>query len=316
MITNDAVDSTMASHPDPDTDAGWHVVIAYDNVPAGQRAMHTLDNVGHAAGGTLKLCPLLWRFDILEDPGWRAEATIDTQRANLLIISTSSKGDLPAAVQEWVRSCLSQKQGHDAVVVALLGPADDTDAPDSPRVQFLRNAAEAAGLDFFAPTPHAARSPPAEASSRGPARPAHRILLVEDDSAVRQASAMFLVRAGYQVNAVEGSQAAWEALQSLSYDLLITDNQMPEMSGLELVRKLRSAQLALPVIMASGGIDERDLTQNQWLQPAKVLPKPFTSAALLETVAEALPLAARVPFRPEFPFPGPVDSYNHWGLNE
>jgi CheY-like chemotaxis protein len=316
MITNDAVDSTMASHPDPDTDAGWHVVIAYDDVPAGQRTMHILDHVDHAAGGTLKLCPLLWRFDILEYPGWRAEATIDTQRANLLIISTSSKGDLPAAVQEWVRLCLNQKQGHDAVVVALLGPADDTDAPDSPRVQFLRNAAEAAGLDFFAPTPHAAKPPPAEASSRGPARPAHRILLVEDDSAVRQASAMFLVRAGYQVNAVEGSQAAWEALQSLSYDLLITDNQMPEMSGLELVRKLRSAQLALPVIMASGGIDERDLTQNQWLQPATVLPKPFTSAALLETVAEVLPLAARVPFRPELSFPGPVDSYNHWGLNE
>jgi CheY-like chemotaxis protein len=316
MITNDAVDSTVASHPDPDTDAGWHVVIAYDDVPAGRRAMHTLDNVGHAAGGTLKLCPLLWRFDILEDPGWRTEATIDTQRANLLIISTSSKGDLPAAVKEWVRSCLSQKQGHTAVVVALLGPADDTDVPDSPRVQFLRNAAEAAGLGFFAPTPHAARPPPAEALSRGPARPAHRILLVEDDNAVRQASAMFLVRAGYQVNAVEGSQAAWEALQSLSYDLLITDNQMPEMSGLELVRKLRSAQLALPVIMASGGIDERDLTQNQWLQPAKVLPKPFTSAALLETVAEVLPLAARVPFRPELSFPGPVDSYNHWGLNE
>jgi CheY-like chemotaxis protein len=306
----------MASHPDPDTDAGWHVVIAYDDVPAGQRTMHILDHVEHAAGGTLKLCPLLWRFDILEDPGWRAEATIDTQRANLLIISTSSKGDLPAAVQEWVRSCLSQKQGHPAVVVALLGPADDTDAPDSPRVQFLRNAAEAAGLDFFAPTPHAARPPPVEASSRGPARPAHQILLVEDDSAVRQASAMLLVRAGYQVNAVEGSQAAWEALQSRSYDLLITDNQMPEMSGLELVRKLRSAQLALPVIMASGGIDERDLTQNQWLQPATVLPKPFTSAALLKTVAEVLPLAARVPFRPELSFPEPVDSYNHWGLNE
>jgi CheY-like chemotaxis protein len=316
MITNDAVDSTMASHPDPDTDAGWHVVIAYDDVPAGRRTMHILDHVGRAAGGTLKLCPLLWRFDILEDPGWRAEATIDTQRANLLIISTSSKRDLPAAVQKWVRSCLSQKQGHAAVVVALLGPADDTDAPDSPRVQFLRNAAEAAGLAFFAPTPHAARLPPAEASSRGPARPAHRILLVEDDSAVRQASAMLLVRAGYQVNAVEGSQAAWEALQSRSYDLLITDNQMPEMSGLELVRKLRSAQLALPVIMASGGIDERDLTQNQWLQPATVLPKPFTSAALLETVAEVLPLAARVSFRPQLSFPGPVDSYNHWGLNE
>ena len=67
---------------------------------------------------------------------------------------------------------------------------------------------------------------------------AHRIILVEDDSTILQFSVLVLVRAGYQVRAVEGAQAAWEALQSRSYDLLITDNQMPGLSGLELVSKL------------------------------------------------------------------------------
>ena len=63
--------------------------------------------------------------------------------------------------------------------------------------------------------------------SAAKAAAAHRILLVEDDSTILQFSVLMLVRAGYQVSAVEGTQAAWEALQSRTYDLLVTDNQMP-----------------------------------------------------------------------------------------
>jgi hypothetical protein len=48
---------------------------------------------------------------------------------------------------------------------------------------------EATGLGFFAPTPHAARPPPA--------RFTHQILLVEEDRAIREAGAAMLVRAGY-----------------------------------------------------------------------------------------------------------------------
>jgi DNA-binding NtrC family response regulator len=154
--------------------------------------------------------------------------------------------------------------------------------------------------------------PPASLSAGATAR----ILLVEDDRSIRQLSAKVLSGAGYQVDTVESSQAAWESLQAGNYCLLITDNQMPGLSGFELVRKLRSAQLALPVIMASGGIGAEELTQNQWLQPATVLPKPFSRDALLEMVAQVLPLAARVPDRREIFFPAPVDSYDHWGINE
>jgi CheY-like chemotaxis protein len=391
MTTNNTLNTTIAVHPSPSADADWLVVVAYDDVRAGRRAMIALDDVAHELGGKRRLHPQLWRFDLLEDPDWRAAATTEAAQAGLLVISASTKAALPAAVRHWVQGWLGQSRGTAAALAVLLGPVDDPDAWDSPRVQFLSNAAAAAGLGFFAPTPHPVSPPPAEAplatpltKKRGrqkrssfsastpnvlvrqpagmsprttasgakglrsptfniaqcvsaappsellaeeragethcptltPAQPVHQILLVEDDSVVREASTTVLILAGYQVNAVEGSQAAWEALQSRSYDLLITDNKMPGLSGLELVRKLRSAQFALPVIMASGGIAVEELTQNQWLQPATVLPKPFTSDALLMRVAEVLLADARVSYCPEMSFPGLDESYSHWGLNE
>jgi len=148
------------------------------------------------------------------------------------------------------------------------------------------------------------------------ARPTHRILLVEDESAILQFSTTVLNRGGYQVTAVEDCEAAWEAIQSASYDLLVTDNQMPGMSGLELVSKLRSAQIGLPIIVVSGGVEAEEFAQNQSLQPAIALPKPFTANQLLETVAEALHRAGRGPAHTEVSSPASADSYSHWGLNE
>jgi DNA-binding NtrC family response regulator len=139
---------------------------------------------------------------------------------------------------------------------------------------------------------------------------------VEDESAILQFSTEVLVRGGYQVTAVEGCEAAWEAIQSASYELLVTDNKMPGMSGLELVSKLRSAQIGLPIIVASGGVEAEEFTQNQSLQPAIALPKPFTASQLLETVAEALRRAARDPAHTEIAFPVSGDSCRHWGIDE
>ncbi len=94
---------------------------------------------------------------------------------------------------------------------------------------------------------------------------------------------------------------------------------MPGMSGIELIRKLRATPLALPVIIASGGFDESELTHNQWLQPATVLPKPFTGTALLNMVARVLPRTDRVLSHPGRSLPRPVAFHNHWerwGINE
>jgi len=118
--------------------------------------------------------------------------------------------------------------------------------------------------------------------------PVQRILVVEDDTSLRQLSAGVLVRSGYEVDAAEDGAAAWEALRVDSYDLMITDNNMPNLTGIELLKKLYAARMALPFIMASGKMPEEEFTQCPWLQPTATLLKPYTIEELLGTVKAAL----------------------------
>ena len=101
-------------------------------------------------------------------------------------------------------------------------------------------------------------------------------------------SGRVLVRYGYHVDAAEDGVAAWEALQIKAFNLLITDHDMPRLTGVELVKKLRSARMALPVILVTGKLPAEELVQNPSLQLAAVLPKPFSIVKLLETVRVVL----------------------------
>ena len=126
------------------------------------------------------------------------------------------------------------------------------------------------------------------AQARCQASLSNRILVVDDDVNLRQINAEVLRRGGYQTETAADGAAAWEALQANSYDLLITDNSMPKVSGVELVKKVRSARMTLPVILASGALPTEVLDRNPWLQPVATLVKPFTGGQLLETVNEVL----------------------------
>jgi len=128
----------------------------------------------------------------------------------------------------------------------------------------------------------------ASTPTRGQTTPSNRILVVDDDADIRQVNADVLRRFGYQTETAADGAAAWEALQANCYDLLITDNKMPKLSGVELVKKLRFARMALPVILASGTIPTDELERNPWLQPVATLVKPFLHRQLLATVNEVL----------------------------
>jgi CheY-like chemotaxis protein len=117
-----------------------------------------------------------------------------------------------------------------------------------------------------------------------------RILVVEDDTAVRRVNTEVLTHSGYQVDAAEDGAAAWDALQLNNYDLVVTDNDMPRVTGVELIQKLQSARMALPVIMATGAVP--DFTRYGSLQPAKTLLKPYTFDELLTAVKEVLSAAS------------------------
>ena len=119
-------------------------------------------------------------------------------------------------------------------------------------------------------------------------RPTHRILVVEDEEDIRRLNAEVLKSSGYHVDAAADGTAAWEALCADNYDLMITDNSMPKLTGVDLLKKLRSARMALPVIMATGTMPQEEFKRYPWLQPTATLVKPYTIEELLGTVRVVL----------------------------
>ena len=109
--------------------------------------MIVLQQVTHSLGETLRLRPLLWRLDLLADPDWRAEATAEAKDAVLVIVSAS--GDLPAPAWDWIQECLRQRPGGRRALVVSLSRQEGLDGWISPRLHSLKQAAEAADLEFF-----------------------------------------------------------------------------------------------------------------------------------------------------------------------
>ena len=129
---------------------------------------------------------------------------------------------------------------------------------------------------------------PAGASVQCQVSPCHRILVIDEDSDLRLLYAEALARPGYHVDAAEDGVAGWEALQAHKYNLLITEHSLPKLTGVELIRKLRAARMAVPVVMAAVRLPTQELARNPSLQLAAMLPKPFYISELLETVRTVL----------------------------
>ncbi|UCE34533.1 MAG: sigma-54-dependent Fis family transcriptional regulator [Deltaproteobacteria bacterium] len=85
-----------------------------------------------------------------------------------------------------------------------------------------------------------------------------KVLLVDKDSNDRSAIAARLAEAGHRVSAVGDSLAAFEKVIRDHYDLVITELNLPHMSGIELLKRIRDANQSLPVIVisADAGVSE------------------------------------------------------------
>ena len=131
------------------------------------------------------------------------------------------------------------------------------------------------------------------ASASTQAKQSQRILVVDDDHDMRQLNVDVLMDSGYEVHSAKDGAAGWDLLLVNHYDLVITDNQMPKMTGIEMIDRLRSAALKTPVIMATGNLPVHEFTRRPWLYPEATLQRPFTVDALLATVKKVLRHEAR-----------------------
>jgi len=127
--------------------------------------------------------------------------------------------------------------------------------------------------------------------ARGPFRPASplvmaRILLIDDDDAVRTMLRLTLAHFGHTVIEARDGKEGLELFQHANVDLLITDIVMPEKEGLEVLMELRKRQPPVKIIAISGG---DYLHMAKLMGAAKVLAKPFSTDVLIAAVNELLP---------------------------
>ncbi len=127
------------------------VVIIYNDMHAAVRAGHLLERFGRKFHGRMEPRIQAMQLDQLHDQGIYNKALKNAASADMIIVSVSGPDSFPGALKQWVQDCTAQQREGDAAVVALLGSTEQVEAPSSPRLQYLKNAARASGLEFYAP---------------------------------------------------------------------------------------------------------------------------------------------------------------------
>lgn len=156
-------------------------------------------------------------------------------------------------------------------------------------LQFLND------MKTLLPEPEPATSP--TAMSAAAPRPLNlvemraRILYVEDDPQLRSLGKLVLARSGYEVDTAADGAEGWAALHDVSYNLLITDHDMPRVTGLELITQARRAGMRLPIVLTSGSSELLREPDHLGTDLAVFLAKPFAVDKLLQTVEQLLQTA-------------------------
>ncbi|HYE42553.1 MAG TPA: response regulator FixJ [Caulobacteraceae bacterium] len=112
--------------------------------------------------------------------------------------------------------------------------------------------------------------------------------VVDDDAAVRDSIAFSLETADLAAKTYESAIDLLEALPGLEAGVIVTDVRMPEMNGIELVRRLKEAKVPHPVIVITGHADVPLAIEAMKAGVADFLEKPFDDEALIAAVKRAL----------------------------
>ena len=102
-----------------------------------------------------------------------------------------------------------------------------------------------------------------------------RILVVDDDSSLRNMMSIVLKKEGFDVTCVENARVALTTLKDESFELIISDIKMPDISGIDLLRKVKSLNPEMPVVMITAYGSTHDAVEAMKLGAENYITKPF-----------------------------------------
>lgn len=117
---------------------------------------------------------------------------------------------------------------------------------------------------------------------------AHHILVMEDDLSVAKGLEMVLTEEGYDVYLAGTGGMALEAFKDKRYDLLVADLRLPDMDGMEVIRKVKAEKPDTEVLVITGYGTAATAVEAMKLGAHDFLPKPFTEEQIKAAVGEAL----------------------------
>ncbi|HEX9700734.1 MAG TPA: response regulator [Acidobacteriota bacterium] len=103
----------------------------------------------------------------------------------------------------------------------------------------------------------------------------NHILVVDDESDVRELLSKFLTRRGYEVNTASDGMAAMEAIRDNRPDIVLLDIRLPKIDGLSVLQRLRDESENVAIITMSGVADEDTARRSLELGAADFITKPF-----------------------------------------
>lgn len=117
---------------------------------------------------------------------------------------------------------------------------------------------------------------------------AELVHVIDDDPAVRDSLSFLLETAKLETRVYDSAIAFLEALPDVTSGCIVTDVRMPEMTGIELVRRLKAQGFTLPIIMITGHADVPLAVEAMKAGVADFIEKPFNDDILLAAIATAL----------------------------
>ena len=124
--------------------------------------------------------------------------------------------------------------------------------------------------------------------------PRGKALVVDDNVALARVTQFALTRAGFDARIAGNGRKALEFAQAEKFDLVISDQQMPEMTGLELCRRLRATEeyAHTPIILLTAKGLELELPALQReLAISAIFPKPFSPSEVVGVACQLLGVA-------------------------
>lgn len=102
-----------------------------------------------------------------------------------------------------------------------------------------------------------------------------KILVIDDDPSIRNMLAIVLKKTGYDVTCTDSGKTSLEKLKKESFDLIISDIKMPDINGIDLLKKIKSITPEIPVIMITAYASANDAVEAMKLGAEDYVTKPF-----------------------------------------